>query len=100
MKEEVAHEPVIQYASIGVPCGDVDTTVEETGRKEVGKWEPVIEHASISIPCSNVDTTVKETGRKEVQKWTKQVLLKAWTGIKHDLRVQAFEEVKEKSMEM
>ena len=69
MKEEVAHEPVVQYASIGVPCGDVDTTV-------------------------------KETGRKEVQKWTKQVLLKAWMGIKHDLRDQAFEEVKEKSLEM
>jgi hypothetical protein len=91
---------VIQCASVAVPCGGVDTTVEETMRKEVAKWEPVVEHASVAVPCGDVDTTVEEIGRKEVQKWRMQAPLKVWkarTGVDHDLMVQ---EVKEKSMEM
>jgi hypothetical protein len=76
VKEDIAHEPVVQSASVDVPCGGVDTTVEETMRKEVAKWEPVVEHASVAVPCSDVDIAVEEIGRKEVQKWRKQAQLK------------------------
>ncbi len=37
MKEEAFQEPVFQNTSIGVPCGDVDTAVEETGMEVEGK---------------------------------------------------------------
>jgi hypothetical protein len=34
-KGEVGHEPVLLHANVGVPCGNVSTTVEETGMKKV-----------------------------------------------------------------
>lgn len=37
-KEEAAHEPVLQHASVRVPCGDAETPVKESMTKEVGMW--------------------------------------------------------------
>jgi hypothetical protein len=34
-KGEVAHKPVLLHTSVGIPCSNIGTTVEETGMKEV-----------------------------------------------------------------
>ena len=34
-KGEVGHEPVLLHTSVGIPCSNIGTTVEETGMKEV-----------------------------------------------------------------
>jgi hypothetical protein len=37
---DAAHQPVVEHANVGVPCGDVGRAAEETGAKKVGKWAP------------------------------------------------------------